>query len=303
MPRSIRSHRFAVATVAALLLVVALVAAPGARAESSEPAHQETRDLIALVGDAVALVEAEGPEPACEAFHVQGSKWLHDETYVFILDLAGNALCHPGRPSLEGRALIDLRDPYGKPIVQGFIRELEHGDDGWVHYLWPRPGAGTNFVWKTSYVRRARSGDGEYIVGSGAYQMPMERFFISEQVDDAVALIEAEDVAAFDTLRDKSSGYRFYDSYIFVMDADGVHLVNAAFPENEGKNLLDLRDESGKLIGREMLALLETQDAGWVDYMWPRPGNQPASRKSSYVRKTYLDDGRMVVVGAGIYLD
>jgi signal transduction histidine kinase len=208
------------------------------------------------------------------------------------------------RPSLEGKGQIDLRDPHGRPIVRNFIRDLERAETGWEHYLWPRPGGGTNFFWKTSYVRRAVGPDGTaYIVGSGGYQMPMERLYVVDQVDDAVELLEREGAAAFDALRDKASGFRFYDSYVFVMDLGGVHLVNAGFPENEGKNLLDLKDSDGKVIGREMLAVLANADSGWVDYMWPRPGESPARRKSSYVRKAKLPDGRTVVVGAGLYLD
>jgi signal transduction histidine kinase len=153
-------------------------------------------------------------------------------------------------------------------------------------------------------VRRVEGPDGvSYVVGSGGYQMPMERLYVVDQVDDAAALLEREGEAAFEALRDKAGGFRFYDSYVFVMDERGVHLVNAGFPEHEGKNLLDLADENGKVIGREMLAVLADADFGWVDYMWPRPGDSPASQKSSYVRKATLPDGRTVIVGAGLYVD
>ena len=290
------------AACAATLLAFAL--APAAFAEGYPPEHAETRALISLVDAAAALVAEKGPEGACTAFHEQGSRWLHDETYVFILDLEGLALCHPGRPSLEGKGQIDLRDPHGRPIVRNFIRDLGQSDTGWEHYLWPRPGGGNNFFWKTSYVRRAVGPDGvASIVGSGGYQMPMERIYVVDQVDDAAALLERDGEAAFEALRDKAGGFRFYDSYVFVMATSGVHLVNAGFPEHEGKNLLDLADENGKVIGREMLAVLANADSGWVDYMWPRPGDDPASRKSSYVRKATLPDGRTVIVGAGLYLD
>lgn len=291
---------------AAVLVLAAAFAAPAvvAGAEGYPPEHDATRELISRVDDAAALVAGQGPEAACEAFHEAGSRWLRDETYVFILDMRGNALCHPGRPSLEGRGLIDLRDPHGKPIVQSFIRDLERAESGWEHYLWPRPGGGTNFFWKTSYVRRAVGPEGTpYIVGSGGYQMPMERLYVVEQVDDAAELLEREGEKAFATLRDPASGFKFYDSYVFVMEEGGVHLVNAGFPEHEGENLLDLEDADGKVIGREMLAVLADQDSGWVDYMWPRPGDAPASRKSSYVRRAKLPDGRRVVVGAGFYAD
>ena len=141
----------------------------------------------------MALVGEKGVEGACAEFRKPDSRWFHGETYVFVNDMKGDSLCHPAKPSLEGRTLLDLRDPYGKPIVQIFTREVADDGEGWLHYLWPRPGAGMNFNWKTSYVRAAKTPDGgQVIVGSGVYQMPMERMFVVEQVDDAAALIEAE---------------------------------------------------------------------------------------------------------------
>jgi len=285
-------------------LAPAAVAGAAETAADYPPQHAETRELIALVDAAVGEVEAKGVDGACKEFHAAGSRWFHDEVYVFINSLDGRSLCHPAKPSLEGRSVLDLRDPYGKPIVQSFERETENDGEGWVHYLWPRPGAGTNFNWKTTYVRRAALADGsEVIVGSGRYQMPMERLFVVEAVNDAVALIEADGEAAFPVLRDKASGFRFYDSYVFVMDGDGVHRVNAGFPEYEGKNMLDFADAEGKQPGREMLALLADRDAGWVDYLWPRPGDDPATKKTTYVRKVVLPDGTLLVVGAGIYVE
>lgn len=287
------------------LCALAMPALPLAAGEPPPPEHAETKRLMAMVGDAAALVSEQGAEAACEQFHQQGSRWFHDDVYVFINDLDGNSLCHPAKPSLEGRALLDLRDPHGKPIVESFNREVADDGEGWVHYLWPPPGGGLNFFWKTSYVRKATTPDGAgVVVGSGLYRMPMERMFVVEQVDDAVELIEAKGEAAFPELRDKASGFRFYDSYVFVMDAaSGVHLVNAGFPEREGTVMIDFVDENGKVIGREMLAQLETADSGWVDYMWPRPGDERAQQKSAYVRKVRLEDGRDLVVGAGIYVD
>lgn len=297
-----RRQMLRIRTFIACLLTLA--AAPVAVAGAPPPEHAETRELMRLVEDAAALVSETGAAAACDEFRVAGSRWFHDDVYVFINDTEGHSLCHPAKPSLEGRTVLDLRDPHGRAIVQSFIREVEEDGEGWVHYLWPRPGAGTNFNWKTTYLRRAAlPNGGEAIVGSGLYQMPMERMFVVEQVDDAAELILEKGEEAFPTLRDKASGFRFYDSYVFVMTRDGVHLVNAGFPEHEGENMLEVTDADGKVIGREILALLEEQEAGWVDYMWPRPGDDPASRKSSYVRRVQLPDGDVLIVGAGIYTD
>lgn len=288
----------------ALLLAGPLAADPADKAALRyPPRYKETKELIALVEDAAARVAERGAFEACADFRQPGSRWLDGDVYVFILDLRGDAICHPVQPELEGKTLLELRDPNGKPIVRNFLRELEGGDeDGWVHYQWPRPGGGT-FYWKTSYVHRAKAPDGKtYLVGSGLYQMKMEPFFVVEQVDDAADLLETLGTVAFDTLRDPSSGYRFYDAYIFVMDEDGVQRVNAGFPENEGKNLLDLEDPTGKVIGREILALLANRDSGWIDYLWPRPGDTRPVKKSIYVRKVEVD-GKTMVVGAGVYLE
>ena len=265
-----------------------------------EAEHRETRELMAFVEDAAELVSASGPDGACASFREDRSRWRYEDDYVFILDMEGNTLCHPAQPRLEGRSIVDLRDPKGKPIVQMFLRAVEEDDEGWVHYQWPRPGEST-FVWKSTYVKKATGPTGKsYVVGSGLYQMPMERDFVVEKVDEAVRLIEQEGTEALETLRDPAGGFRFYDAYVFVFDEAGVQHVNAAFPEHEGQNLLDLEDAEGVVIGREMLDVVRGRGAGWVDYLWPQPGDTRPSEKSSYVKGVQVGD-TLYVVGAGVY--
>ncbi len=285
----------AISSGLALLLAPAL-----ASAQLIEPRYQQTRELIALVKEAAELIGSEGVETACNQFRVEGSRWYHDDTYVFVLDTEGEAICHPARPSLEGRRLIELRDPKGKTIVANFVRELESADQGWVHYQWPRPD-GQVFYWKTSHVRRAKDRHGKaLIVGSGRYQMKMEPFFVVEQVDDAIELIRQEGAEkAFETLRDESSGFLFYNAYVFVLNSSGVLLVNNAFPENEGKDVSDLADIDGKAFVREMLAVPPGGSA-WVNYKWPKPGDTRPSAKSSFVRSVEIN-GKQLVVGSGVY--
>ncbi|MBZ0110879.1 MAG: cache domain-containing protein [Thermoanaerobaculia bacterium] len=283
----------------ALLVAVALPAA-----ESTPPPIQfeETRELIQRVDDAVAMIEGRGIDRACGELQEPGSPWFHDDVYVFVLDLKGDAICHPAQPALQGRSLLELRDPHGKPIVRNFLNEIaDGGPGGWVHYLWPRPGD-TTFYWKSTYVRRADDEGTEYLVGSGLYSMKIERFFIVEQVDDAARLVEREGEAAFPILRDRASGFRFLDAYIFVMAEDGTELVNVGFPELEGVNLLEFQDTRGKLVSREMLDRLRDSDSAWIEYMWPKPGEGLPSSKSSYVRRVRFD-GKLYVVGAGVYLE
>lgn len=279
-------------------LAVVLVASVGLT-QTPPPEYDETIELIELVQQADALVGSEGLDSACGQFSEPG-KWFQDEIYVFVFDMEGNVMCHPAQPRLEGRALLDLRDPHGRPIIASFIRELEGGNEtGWVHYLWPKPDS-TVFRWKTSHIRRAVDPSGtEYIVGSGLYELEMERFFVVEQVNDAVELMESVGEEAFPTLRDRSSGFRFYDAYVFVLDPAGIMLVNVAFPDLEGTSVAAMQDSNGKFIMQEMLEVPEGESA-WVDYMWPKPGDTRPSKKSSYVRRVAIN-GREYIVAGGVY--
>lgn len=272
----------------------------GAAEKPKAPESDLTLDLIALVADAARLVAETGSAAACREFREPGP-WFQGESYVFLLDMTGTMVCNPSSPELEGRNLIDFKDPLGKPIAQNILREVQGSSaEGWTHYLWPRPEFMTSF-WKTTYFKRVTDPDGkEVVVASGLYEIEMERFFVVEQVDDAVSLIEEQGEEAFDTLRDPASGFIFYEAYVFVMDDEGRMLVNVGFPELEGKNLIDLEDVDGRPFVRETIERLQERDSAWVDYRWPRPGKTPTSDKTSYVRRVELD-GRTLIVGAGFY--
>ena len=283
--------------LAGLLAPLAATVAAGGQ---MEPKYEATRELMTVVREAAELVGAEGVGAACARFKERGSRWFEGDDYIFVVGMDGMTLCHPARPSLEGRDQTNLRDPRGRPIVQLMLREVESAEGGWVHYLWPRPDERV-FYWKTSYVLRATDPDGkELMVASGRYQMTMEPFFVVEQVEDAIQLIRQRGTAeAFAALRDRASGFLFYNAYVFVLDENGTMLVNNAFPENEGRDLSDLEDSDGKPFVREMLAVPAGESA-WVDYKWPRPGDTWPSAKSSYVRRVEID-GQRLIVGSGVY--
>ena len=66
-------------------------------------------------------------------------------------------------------------------------------------------------------------------------------------------------------------------------------LVNPAFPNLEGKNLLDAKDTQGKPLIRDMIKVADTSGSGWVDYMWPKPGESVSTQKSTYVSRARLE--------------
>ena len=122
-------------------------------------------------------------------------------------------------------------------------------------------------------------------------------------VDKAAALVESRGKDAFPEFRKKGSAWFNGDRYIFIDDFDGNVLVNPPDPKIEGKNLLAMKDANGKLIIQAFIDALKTQDSGWVDYMWPKPGSDKPAKKISYIRKAKMPGGTLVFVGAGIYVE
>src|SRR5689334_18807833 len=121
-------------------------------------------------------------------------------------------------------------------------------------------------------------------------------------VDRAGRVIDNKGKEAFPEFKKKGGEWFKGDTYLFVADMKGITLVNAGFPDEDGKNRLDLKDANGKLFVREIIKMLEKQDSGWIDYAWPKPGETKPSKKTAYVKKAKLGK-EFVYVGAGIYLD
>ncbi|HSB45076.1 MAG TPA: cache domain-containing protein, partial [Nitrospira sp.] len=264
--------------------------------------YEDTRELMALVTDATELVRTKGEEALSE-FRVSGSRWRQGDTYIFVLDPKGNMLVHPDA-AMEGKNELDLKDINGKPIIRGLLgaaMTFPGKPEGWYHYEWPVPG-GLLPRWKSSYVRLVTAPSGNrYVVGSGMYNDRMEPPFVVDAVKDAVGQIEQHGTAAFPLFHDPTGPFIAKDAYIFVFDHKGIDLVNPAFPNLEGRNLLDLKDAHGKPLIREMFKVVQTSGSGWVNYMWPKPGESVSTQKFAYVSRAKMGN-QWVLVGSGVYL-
>ncbi len=123
---------------------------------------------------------------------------------------------------------------------------------------------------------------------------------IEALVNKAAALIESKGKAIFPEFRKKGSEWFSGDIYLFVYALNSKTLLNAAFPEREGINATDEKDAKGKLWHHEFIRVAETKGSGWVNYMFPKPGQVQPSEKWTYVKAVKVD-GVLSVVGAGFY--
>jgi len=88
--------------------------------------------------------------------------------------------------------------------------------------------------------------------------------------------------------------------YFWVNDMKSVVLMHPIKPSLNGKDLSGLEDAEGTKIFVEFVNAVKNDGAGFVRYLWPKPGFENPVPKISYV-KGYKNWGW--VVGSGIYID
>ena len=102
-----------------ILLMVAVFAVIMASNAQATWLTESTPQMMGLVKDASALIHIKG-EAAFSDFRVPGSRWREGETYIFVLNPAGDMLVHPD-PAMEGKNQLGLEDVNGKPIIRGLL--------------------------------------------------------------------------------------------------------------------------------------------------------------------------------------
>jgi signal transduction histidine kinase len=124
--------------------------------------------------------------------------------------------------------------------------------------------------------------------------------------DEAVAMVKRVEAmfkkegleATLKAVSDRSdTEFHDRDLYPFIYDMNGTCVAHGARPALIGKNLIDLKDQDGKYLIREMILIANGPGSGWIDYKWPHPLNNKIEDKASYVEKMGADH----FVGVGVY--
>ncbi len=285
-------------TVGVLVAILALGwAHVRGQEDSGGFAYEQTRQLVDLVSDSAALVQQLGTNAFAE-FSRPGSRWQKSDSYLFAYQPDGVCAYHALSPDLVGQNLLQLRDMNGKYMIREITTVGDHPEpdaSGWVFYLW-QEGPGFIPSWKSSFVRKVTAPDGQvYVVGSGLYNMRVEKAFVRDRVQQAARLLREQGLAAFNAFRDPAAPFSFLDTYIFVITTDGHSVVDPSFPTHAGRSLLDFRDAVGHYVTRELLDKIQHTDEAWVEYMSPRPGSAVPARKLMYAVKVALPQGDYLV--------
>ena len=90
------------------------------------------------------------------------------------------------------------------------------------------------------------------------------------------------------------------NEYLWINDMGPVMLMHPIRPELEGKNLSANQDPTGKHLFVAFVDMVRQNGAGFVPYLWPKPGATEPVQKISYV-KGFAPWGW--VIGSGVYVD
>ena len=112
--------------------------------------------------------------------------------------------------------------------------------------------------------------------------------------EKAAALLKAQGKDKAFPIFNTDAQFKDRDLYVFVVDNAGTTVSHGANAGLIGKNLMEIRDPSGKQFVKEMVGV---KDNGWVDYVWQNPTTKAVGPKRSYVIRA-----GDVVIGVGAYV-
>ena len=160
--------------------------------------------------------------------------------------------------------------------------------------------------------KRAETKKGERMKRFGTAMLVVGMMFVSglaraealtaelckQKVDEAAAILKAEGKAGLAKVKAMAI-FADGQSYVWVHNMNSIMLMHPVKPQLEGQSLIDMRDANGVYIFVAFNEIAEAKGAGWVSYVWPKPGKVESSPKASYVKLVEGDD--RYVVGAGLY--
>lgn len=125
-----------------------------------------------------------GALSALRAMRYEGNEyiWVNDMTPVMVM--------HPIKPELDGKDLGKNADPNGKLLFMEFVNTVKAKGEGFVDYMWPKPGLDKP-VPKLSYVKGFAPWG--WVIGSGIYVDDVAAAFWSKAITTTatVAVITA----------------------------------------------------------------------------------------------------------------
>jgi cytochrome c len=128
--------------------------------------RSSAEDARKLLDAASAQVKSQGMSKALASFNDPRGPFVHDDLYVFAVNLAsGKFEAHGMNPKWTGTEASDLHDVEGRPLVREMLELAKAKGEGTVDYVWRNPV--TNAVEKKRTFIRRENGS---LIGVGFYR-------------------------------------------------------------------------------------------------------------------------------------
>ena len=200
--------------------------------------------------------------------------------YFWINDLKGVMIMHPIQTNLDNQNLFDWQDENGKKIFKAFTHVANSVEEGFVDYVWPKPGF-QKAQEKVSFVKLFEPFG--WVIGTGEY------------VEDVTKKLQAEAIKTISEIRYGKSGY------FWINDTEPRMIMHPIQPELNGRYLGEMQDTEGQYLFKEFVTLTNNiQEGGIIKYMWEKPGFKQPQPKFSYVQKF---EPWGWIIGTGAYID
>ncbi|MDZ7752004.1 MAG: EAL domain-containing protein [Gammaproteobacteria bacterium] len=176
-----------------------------------------------------------------QALEQIGALRFGDGNYVWVIERTGLTLSHPD-PAIEGRNILDLRDPDGRLVIRPILKQLETADEATHRYRFPRADLGEASD-KLSFARDFAPWG--WVIGGGIY------------LDDVSAAVTTAKAKLAERLRARLRQAELGgDGFVFIFDGDRRLLVHPD-PAREGASLdVLINPSTGRSLASDIMDTL-----------------------------------------------
>ncbi len=241
---------------------------------------------VELVRRGYQLMKSSGISIASKEFTDRGNNsYRLGDLYLFIYDMKGKCIAHGGNSSLIDQNQFDEKDQDGRYYVREMIDQASKAS-GWVDFKLKNS-------FEAVYVEKVDMGVDTYIIGSGIFPVSKPET-MTLLVKSAIGYLEtnAEDVS-FEKFVARKGEFMRGDLFVFAIDLDGYCYAWGDDYPLIWKNIIDWKDDEGKLFIKNML---EQSSHGPDHYIY---------KFNKKMRVDYAEqvekNGKKYLIGSGFY--
>lgn len=223
------------------------------------------------------------------------ARFTDRELYVFSFSKEGVLLSSGGWSStLVGENVLNFTDEEQRPFFKKILKQAQTADAGSVEYLWFNPADGDNDP-KITHFRVVDN----VVIASGYFPGFSTDEQAKELLDRAVSEYFKNPELALRKFRNRQSGFRNPDQYVYVLDKKNRRIEwspNATHTLN-GKSLDEIEDIQGTAFLAQMVDNASPNIIQQIDYWWFSPISQRVE-----LRRAFYQQVGDSVIAVGTYV-